>query len=508
MKQLNLKKNSKDILNFCHYYRGSSFLQKRIIKEAKREFLLVHDTFELMDYLYFSLGLCELELNNTKKAIEYFKESERIQLENNTNIVGTQNNIGIAYLRLKNYKQAEIYYLKNLEILQFSAKKQSIARAFGNIASLYYEQYMDDKAIIYFNKAYELAKETDDYGLKQSIARNLAVVEENRKNFEKSLAYRKEHEQWKDSLNDQNKIWQVAKLEKEFAVKQKQKEVKILQAENEVKEAQKRGFIYSSLILFLLLIASVYFFYEKVKTNRIITAQKENLNELNATKDRLFSIVSHDLRSSVNALKSSNSKLVSNLQNNNLNELDVLLHNNTAIVNGAYSLLDNLLHWALLQTKQSYFDIQTLRLFVITEQIAYNYTAIMVDKGIDFEFGVLKKDKVLADQESLKIVLRNLIDNAIKFTNPGGIIKIYTQQNQPNYCDLVVEDSGQGMDEKTRLELMVDDGNLSKTKNEELSGTGLGLQLCKSMIKKNKGKFSIESELGKGTKMIVSLIKA
>jgi K+-sensing histidine kinase KdpD len=129
----------------------------------------------------------------------------------------------------------------------------------------------------------------------------------------------------------------------------------------------------------------------------------------------LFSIVSHDLRSSVNALKVSNGKLQESLESKNFAELDTQLHN-SAIANGAYNLLDNLLHWALLQ-KQSYFNKESLRLFFIVEQMVYNYKPLMLDKNIHFENKVLKSDLVDADQESLKIILRNLLDNAIKFSN-------------------------------------------------------------------------------------------
>jgi light-regulated signal transduction histidine kinase (bacteriophytochrome) len=111
---------------------------------------------------------------------------------------------------------------------------------------------------------------------------------------------------------------------------------------------------------------------------------------LNATKDKLFSIVSHDLRSSVNALKVSNGKLQESLESKNFAELDTQLHNNSAIANGAYNLLDNLLHWALLQTKQSYFNKESLRLFFIVEQMVYNYKPLMLDKNIHFENKVLK----------------------------------------------------------------------------------------------------------------------
>ena len=213
------------------------------------------------------------------------------------------------------------------------------------------------------------------------------------------------------------------------------------------------------------------------------------------------------MRSSVNALKTSNATLLNNLESRNLEALDGLLHNNSAIVNGAYNLLDNLLNWALLQTKQSYFEITQIRLFFIVEQMAYNYKPLLLEKNIQFENTVFKKDSVLADQESLKIVLRNLLDNAIKFSNTNGIIKIYTLNTNETYCDLVFEDTGIGMKETTRLEILKDTELLSKKENEDILGTGLGMQLCKSMIKKNNGKFSIESELGKGTKMIVSLPK-
>ena len=146
-------------------------------------------------------------------------------------------------------------------------------------------------------------------------------------------------------------------------LKEKQKEVNILQVKNKLQATQRTIFLYAAIGLFILLSTSFYFYREKVKRNKIIAHQKENLDILNATKDRLFSIVSHDLRSSVNALKNSNSVLLDNLASKNIDALGNLLKKNSAIVNGAYGLLDNLLHWALSQTKQGYFEITTTRLF-------------------------------------------------------------------------------------------------------------------------------------------------
>jgi signal transduction histidine kinase len=139
--------------------------------------------------------------------------------------------------------------------------------------------------------------------------------------------------------------------------------------------------------------------------------------------------------------------------------------------------------------------------------MAYNYKPLMLDKNIDFENKLLKRDLVDVDQQSLKIILRNLLDNAIKFSKQGGSIILYSQNSDANYCDLVIEDTGVGMDEVTRQELMKETGLSSNNNNNVFVGTGLGLQLCKAMIRKNGGKFRIESTAGKGTKMIVSLEK-
>ncbi len=509
MKYLNSANQSKDLKAFSHFFRGESFLRKKIFQQAEKEFRIVSQDFKYYNLVKVKLARVVLEQNQFQKAIDIYNELKILSDKDYVFFEKSEinYNLSLCYLHMGEFDKAKPYLDENIMSSVREKDTLSLIMDYGNMANFYYEQYKDELAIPYFEKAYSLSKNVKDLSKKRNTALNMAVVEENRKDFEKALIYRKEFETWKDSLTDQNNIWEVAQLEKQFAVKEKQKEVTLLQAEKKVKTVERNGLFYSAIVLLILLGTTIYFYREKIKTNKIIVEQKERLDDLNATKDKLFSIVSHDLRSSVNALKSSHTKLLDNLESGNLEVLDGLLKNNSAIVNGAYNLLDNLLHWALLQTKQSYFDITSMRLFFIVEQIAYNYKPIMLDNNIDFENKVLKKDMVFADQESLKIILRNLLDNAIKFSGSEGKIKIYTQDVNEGYCDLIIEDSGIGMSEETRLELLKESGLLSKKENENIQGTGLGLQLCKSMIKKNNGKFSIESELGKGTKMIVSLPK-
>lgn len=509
MKQLSFRDNNEEIQDFCHYFRAFSFKNKKLPTEAGKEFNLVSNKFLFYYKVRLYLGEISLELNDYRNAIKYFEEIEKLP-ENGTydfSKGAVYHNLGISYLLLNKFEKAEEYFSKGTKLFQKEKDTTSLIGSYINIANLYYEQYKDDLAIPYFEKAYQLSKKTKNFELKQNAAMNMAVVEENRKNLPEALRYRKEYENWKDSLNDQNKVWAIAELEKKFTVKQKQKEIDVLETENKLKIAERNGFFYSSVLLFVLFGTGIYFYRQKIKSNKIILSQKNELDELNATKDQLFSIVSHDLRSSVSALKTSNAKLLENLESKNFTELDKLLHNNKAVANGAYNLLDNLLNWALHQTRQMYFHKESLHLFSIIQQIEYNYKPLMLDKNISFKNEVPPTVFVHADQGSLKIILRNLIDNAIKFSKENGMISIYTRDTNDDFCTLVVEDSGLGINEKMKEELLNESALLSKKRNGEKIGTGLGMQLCKSMIRKNEGRLMIESEETIGTKMIVQLQK-
>ncbi|WP_420574176.1 tetratricopeptide repeat-containing sensor histidine kinase [Kordia sp.] len=509
MKVLNLKNGDQELSNYCHFLRGYSLFEKQVFKEAEKELLEISKDFDFHNNVIMFLGTIALEEYKFQKALEYFIKIEEISDKELLGIKrgNVEYNIGLCYLHLKKYDEAEAFVIKSIKSQEKTNDTVDLIGSYGNAGSFYYNQYKDAQAIPYFEKAYELAKTTNNFLSKKTAALNMAIVEEDRKNYKSAIAYRKEHDQWKDSLTNQNDALRIIQLEKTIAIKDKEKQVSLLQVENKVKIAERNTFLYSAIILLLLLLASIYFYREKVKSNKIINLQKENLDELNATKDKLFSIVSHDLRSSVNAIKISNKKLINNLETQNIQKVKSLLNSNSSIVNSAYTLLDNLLNWALLQTKQSFFHITKLRLANIVEHVSFNYKAILAEKEISFQNKVDKKDIVYADQESLKIILRNLIDNAIKFTKTKGSITIYTQKNDSNLCSLIVEDTGIGMDKKTRDELLQNTSLLAKKKHEDIIGTGLGMQLCKSMTQKNNGTFSIESELGKGTKIIISLPK-
>ncbi|WP_158729657.1 MULTISPECIES: tetratricopeptide repeat-containing sensor histidine kinase [unclassified Flavobacterium] len=507
-KLLKTTKNEK-LNNLAHYFRGHSFRKKKIFNESLKEYNLISSKFSFYSYVQCSIGEIYLNQIEYKKALKIFipliKKYNMLSFKPKESVL--LHNIGLCYFHLKEFENAESYLLKSTELLKQEKNTSLLIACYMDIANLYYEQYKDNQAIPYFQKAYALSKKIKNFEIKQNAALNMAVVEENRKDLTKAMLYRKEYDTWKDSVNNQNKIWAVAETEKKYAISQKQKEIQLLESENKVKVSQRNGFVASS-ILFLLLFGTAFYFYnQKSKTNKIIEAQKEDLDALNATKDKLFSIVSHDLRSSVNMLKGTNTKLLKDIANRDYDALDKIVHKNAAITNSTFNLLENLLHWATLQTQQLYFHIESVHLYSVIQQIEYNYKPLFENKNLVFTNTIPKATQVLADLNSLKIILRNLLDNAIKFSNENGIISVYIDDKNDAFHYLIIEDTGIGMDEETRTNLLKEGNLLNKKKNQKGIGTGLGLQLCKSMIQKNNGIFTIESTENSGTKMIIGLPK-
>lgn len=504
-----LLNKQQNISNYIHYMRGYSFMKKKIYKESLKEYEKVTTNFPFYYKIIRNLGGIALEKGSYKEAISYFERLNNITDSNiiNYNKSSVIHDIGIAYFHLSNYEKAASLLLKSTQLQEKNKDTLRLIGSYMDIANVYYVQYKDDVAIPYFEKAYQLSQKISDFEIKRKASLNMSIVEENRKNLTKSLAYRKEYEKWKDSLTNQQKIWSVAQFEKKLAITQKQKEIDVLASQSQLKESQRNSLLVSSFLLLFLLIVSVYFYIQKNKNHQIITHQKEKLNLLNRTKDKLLSIVSHDLRSSVNLLQKSNSKLLHEIQHRNYEVLNTIVTKNAAIANSSYNLLENLLHWATLQTKQLYFYIESVDLFSVMQQITFNYQPLFDHKEITFKNKIAPASFILADLDSLKIIIRNLLDNSIKYNKVQGTISVYNYAKNNAYECLVVEDTGIGMSPRVIKELLKETSLLSKKKNQEEIGTGLGIQLCKTLILKNNATLKIESTVNKGTKMIITFPK-
>ncbi|WP_169312093.1 tetratricopeptide repeat-containing sensor histidine kinase [Fluviicola taffensis] len=507
--QLVQKVKDPKILDFIHYYRAEAFHKKGILKYALKEFSLVRNDFEFKTMVRFNRGGIFLLQENYNEALDLFKSIDTNDKKgvNMIRIDALLHNIGICYLHLQSYVKSENYLLRAIQKIEKRKDYVSLIHSYIALSTLYYEQYQDDKAITYFEKAYILSRKYGSKELKLNTALNMAVVEENRKRFDIALEYRKEYEIWKDSLNDQNKIYEVAQIEKRLAVEQKQQRVELLETENKLKQSRLTSYLIVAILLASILVFGIYFYRQNVLRSRVILHQKQELDLLNATKDQLFSIVSHDLRSSVHALGVSNNQLKDKVEKQEYSSLENQLEESSVIATNTYNMLDNLLNWALLQTNGGYFKQEMHRLSMLIDQVAYNFKGVLNQKDIQFENTIPKSVKVFVDAESLKIVLRNFMDNSIKFSNPGSKITVNLEKEEEGSVCFNWEDTGRGMSEETRIKLLSDSPQLTKKDHEKEIGSGLGMNLCKSMLAKNGGKLDIWSRKEEGTTMSVTLKK-
>ena len=497
------------LLDFIHYYRAEAFHRKALFKYALKEFNRVRKDFEFITMVRFNKGGIFLSQQEYEKALSLFKSIDTIDQKNIQTIRmdALFHNTGVCYFHLEDYVKAEKYLIRAIQKIKERKDYGVLTNAYTDLGSVYYEQYLDEKAVAYYEKAYHLSKKFGSIDVKLSLANNMAVVEENRKRYDLALKYRKEYEEWNDSLNDQNKIYEVAQIEKKLAVAHKQQQVELLETENKLKQARLTAYLVVAILLAAILIFGIYFYRQNVLRSRVILRQKQELDLLNATKDQLFSIVSHDLRSSVHALSVSNSKLKDSVEKQDYASLENQLEENSVIATNTYNMLDNLLNWALLQTEGGYFRPEEHRLSMLIDQVAYNFRGVLNQKEMTFENTLPKSVKVFVDAESLKIVLRNFMDNSIKFSDPGAIISVSLENENEDEVCFEWKDTGKGMSEETRLKLLSDSPQLTKKDHEKTIGSGLGMNLCQAMLAKNAGKLDIWSRQNEGTKMIVTLKK-
>lgn len=248
---------------------------------------------------------------------------------------------------------------------------------------------------------------------------------------------------------------------------------------------------------------------EKYATELILLTKKlseseQKLRELNLSKDRFFSIISHDLKNSFTAILGLSRLLSSDNYNSNLEsvkETSALIFQSSQKL---YTLLENLLEWARLQRDEIKFGPSSFNIYEVAEDIIGLFNLKIKQKNIALQNNIEKELVINADQNMIKTVLRNLISNAINFTQSGGNITLNSTSNNSK-AEISVTDSGIGIAQENIGKLFRIDQKFIGQNTEGEKGSGLGLILCKEFIEKNHGKIRVESEFGKGTSFIFSL---
>ncbi|HOQ48651.1 MAG TPA: PAS domain-containing sensor histidine kinase, partial [Candidatus Kapabacteria bacterium] len=246
---------------------------------------------------------------------------------------------------------------------------------------------------------------------------------------------------------------------------------------------------------------------EKKKYENEILESREKLKEIIDQKDRLFSIIAHDLKGPISAFVGMSKMFSENLNELTLTELQEYTENMHKSASHILELLENLLEWSRVQRGKKQFNPERLNIRLVLKNVADLLINSYKLKEVALNLEIENDAYVFADLQMLNTIFRNLISNALKFSFRGEKVEVRLSEFENKYI-VSIKDYGIGMDDELKSKLFNPAEKVSRTGTEEESSTGLGLLLCKEFIDYHKGRIWVESQPNLGSTFFVELEKA
>lgn len=542
---LSLKLGYKRGLASAHLCLGSiNFRRGNVSQSIDNLEKAIHLADSLKDYNILSrglshMGLCMVYLEDYHRAIEYFKRSLEYQKKTtgkNDYTIMIMMNLADANLDNNNLKEAD-YYLKSALALgeeknpdygwllnmfgswHLDQKSYSAADSVLNLAWKKTRNQLDifNKADnrYYFAKlkfakgelqsAYEYAQEALGYyrltGFKfdlERIYKLLSSIESKRGKTQQSLDYLLLSNALRDSTQNsraRNRALLFEQHEKERLDLLSQKEKELQHAESRNQQLIAIG----SLLTFCIVTVGLSFLiWQKQRSNRQLIKTNQLVVEANASKDKLFSIIGHDLKGPLNSLTRFSSLLSDDTDRLSRDEIKTLARDLDKSLNNLFALLENLLQWSQSQRGDIDFKPNAFDLGELLKENQELFQGLAENKKIMIINDTNSILLVNAHRNSINTILRNLISNGVKFTPVEGVI---TLQAKPigKYLKVSVTDTGLGISESAIQKLFTIGTKHSTLGTAKEKGTGLGLAICKDFVEKNGGTIGVESVEGKGS---------
>ncbi|WP_320019647.1 tetratricopeptide repeat-containing sensor histidine kinase [Labilibaculum manganireducens] len=502
--------------------------------------------------------------NQRKKAISYYNQAMEIaiELKDDDTLSVLYNNLAIIYQNDSDYNKALLFYEKSLDIDKKANNKADIALCLNNIGENYFKMGNTDKAIVFlreslstnrqlhleteiiynletliqihlslgnFNQAYKyleegisLTKKLKTKGKRSDLLKLLAEYYNKTGKYQKAYSSMIAYNSLKDSIQQKSRTEKIVELQTQFDSEKKEKENEILRVKNQFTQEKleqekmraKYLYIFSFLALAVILLI-IILFRSKIKINnqiKIINGKLEDSNSklkiMNATKDKFFSIIAHDLRSPFNAILGFSELIKSEVEKGkNLELIEEYNANINESANSLFTLLENLLQWANDQRGILEFTPTQINLYELIQSNLALFKLKAADKSIKLFSDIQPNTVAFGDINMVNTIIRNLISNALKFTDENGEIFLSSVLDG-DFIHLSVKDNGIGISKNNQDKLFRLDCNFTTNGTKEETGSGLGLILCKEFVKKNGGEIWVESEENKGSKFIFSLKSA
>lgn len=506
-----------------------------------------------------NMGTVFAELGQFDLAYQHLMASEKIsaRINDTQGQAYTQDELGELHRKKGDYEEAESNLLKAARLGRQLKIRFLIPRVQLHMANLYLDMGQYTKSLAYFdsvrtsqaeiNNLFALAEcdlgtgqvmarqrnypealrryQSSLQASRQLNARNLALsnysalasVYEGMKDYQKALSFHRQHDALRDSMFSKSSMEKVFKDQIRFQTMNKDLEIEALSElqQQQTSAIRRQELIQNILVvvavLSVILLYSVYRSSQRRKRiNRLLLEHQEEikrrsleLEQLNQVKDKFFSIISHDLRSPMTALGGTLDLL--NKKQLTPEEFATLTQALRIQFNHTRTLINNLLDWTLLQMDKLNVQHVPVHLAAMTEE-SFEALRNLYPKNIRLENRINPAFTGVGDPNILSLVLRNLILNAIKFTETGGMVWVEASE-QGDEIIISVGDNGIGIQPDTQQFLFTKTSSYSTRGTANEKGTGLGLILCKEFVEKNGGRIWMESTPGVGSTFYFTLPK-
>lgn len=465
-----------------------------------------------------NMGACYSRMAKHKKALEYFEKALPAykKINNKLQVAQVYTNLGQAHFFLKNKELASEYLQSAINLNRLNQSQNQLIVNLLLIARLSISQKKFIQAKYHLDEALQLANELNINYNKTDLYKIYSHYYNQKKQYQKALEFKQKELNLKDSIFNVTRQQQISELQTKFETQKKRAENESLRKDITLKELQldkqsqnNHFLILVSFIVIILIFILLNRARLKKKSHQIIQNQKSELEVLNKTKDKFFSIIAHDLRSPFNTLVGLSQLLNTSYDNLDDEEKKNFIKDINMASESAYGLLDNLLTWSRIQQGSIVVQKNEEDLSELIQTCILPLQATAKLKSISIEYSETTKPVVNIDIFSIRTVILNLINNAIKFTHIGGTIKLSTEDMGPKTV-VSISDNGIGMKQEQIDQLFRIDQNMSTTGTNNETGTGLGLILCQEFIQLNNGEIWAESteEFGSTFKFSLDTVRA
>lgn len=483
-----------------NYAKASGFLQQALeLQYAARDSASIAKVLN-------DIALIYMDQDSSRKALEYFDKiihtyDRYISEEVRAYVL---NNLALIQTDLKQYPQALSAYQSSLALMTKVNDQYGIALVLGNQGDLYYHMHDFHRALDYHLRNLALVRRIHSNELLKDTYDNLSKTYQGLGNYAKAYEYSQALLRLKDTIYQEQSARSLAEMEARYQNEKKQKEILQLQQNNNLVRIQllnQRLIKYALMAgigVILLVAAFLYREYRnKQRRNKELGYINDKLEEANNTKTKLISIISHDLRSPVSSLFSFLELRRQNpalLEKEDQEKLDKEL---TVAADHLLEAMEDLLVWSKSQMDHFSLSTETIQVDQLLDDIALLHRPFADDRQVNLKKENSAGIQLDADPNFVRVILRNLVSNAIKFTPAGGTITLSALREDSKIL-LRVKDTGPGL---TKADI----ANIFEWNSIRSDSSGLGLRLAREFAEKLGGAISVVSSPGEGAEFTVTL---